>query len=217
VQRILGRFIGGLLLALTANPVPGGGTLQGQAVAAKSLRLEMPSFVTASYGTAGASTIYAGYSFGPGAVAVGLVVNPRSGYRELVLGVVTRAVRGRQGLALALALADAPESPYLQGYLMPGLSLGACALTGTLQLYLPLRGGGTPQLDLSPLRAIVPLGGRVGLGALSTVGLAHGAPPRFRAGPVLEIGIPRGAIYAELRRNLTRARPELRVSVETGF
>jgi len=213
---MLRRLLGGLPLALAANPVPGG-TLQAQAVAPESLRLEMPSFVTASYGTAGASTIYAGYSFGPGAVAVGIVVNPRSGYRELVLGAVTRMVRGRQSLALALAVADAPESPYLQGYLMPGFSLGACALTGTLEVYLPFGSEGTRQLDLSPLRAIVPLDGRVGIGAVATVGLAHGAPSRLRAGPVIEIGIPRGAIYAELRRNLLRARPELRVSVETGF
>jgi hypothetical protein len=100
---------------------------------------------------------------------------------------------------------------------MPGLSLGGCAVTGTLELYLPLGTGGTRQLDLSPLRAIVPLGDRVGIGAVSTVGLAQGTAPRLRAGPVIEIGIPRGAIYAELRRNLTRARPELRLSVETGF
>jgi hypothetical protein len=216
VPRILRRRVGGLLLAVVPSLVPGGG-LGAQAVAAGSIRLEMPSFVTASYGTAGASTIYAGYSFGPGAVAVGMVVNPRSGYRELVLGAVTRMVRGQQSLALALAVADAPESPYLQAYLMPGLRLGACALTGTVEVYLPLGSAGTRQLDLSPLRAILPLGGRVGVGAVTTVGLARGTPPRFRAGPVIEIGIPRGAIYAELRRNLTRARPELRLSVETGF
>jgi hypothetical protein len=138
VQRVLRRLVRGLLLALAATLVPGG-TLRAQAVAGQSLRLEMPSFVTASYGTAGASTIYAGYSFGPGAVAVGMVLNPRSGYRELVLGAVTRAVRGRQGLALALAVADAPESPCLR---VPRPASAGCAVTARWAL-LPLGTGGS--------------------------------------------------------------------------
>jgi len=181
------------------------------------LRLAMPSFVTASYGTAGSATIYAGYSLGPGAFAVGMVVNPRTGYRELLIGAVTRAVLGRQSVAVAVAIADASESPYLQGYLMPSLAVGGVSISGTVELYQPLGAGGTRQFDLSPVRAVLPVCEGLQIGGVYTLGLAQGQAPSQRAGPVVQVGIPRGVIIAELRRNLVRARPELRVTVETAF
>lgn len=48
------------------------------------LRVHASSFMVARYSTGGASSLYAGNSLGPVGLFIAAVVNPKSGYRELV-------------------------------------------------------------------------------------------------------------------------------------
>ena len=50
----------------------------------RSVRLGTSSFIVARYSTKGGSSLYAGYGMGPAGLFVAAVINPHSGYRELM-------------------------------------------------------------------------------------------------------------------------------------
>jgi len=177
----------------------------------------MPSFLYARYATSSSSSLYVGYTLGPAALVFGAVVNPRTGYRELIGGGVSRAMWGRQSITVAFAAAEATESRYLQGYLLPAFALGRVSISGTLELYEPLESGGTRQFDVNPGTVLLRVTDRVALGGCYALGLTSGAGPRHRAGPVLQLAIPRGALTLELLRGVARAKSEVRMSIEAAF
>jgi hypothetical protein len=209
----MGMNPSGLLLTLSLALA---GTAAGQEPS-RRVRLATPNFVFARYATVSASSMYVGYTLGAAAAVLGMVINPRTGYRELIGGAVTRVAWGRQSANLALALADAPEGEYLQAYLVPSLVAAGVSVSGTLELYQPLVRTGTTQLDLNPVSLTLRLGEWVGIGGCYTLGLASGAPSRQRAGPTLQLQVPRGSLRVELLRNVARSAPEVRMSFEAAF
>ena len=181
------------------------------------VRLAVPNFIVGRWASRSASSLYAGYSAGPAGGFVGLVVNPRSGYRELLGGVMTRVRYRDQAATLGLAYADATESTYLQAYVVPSLLVGPAAVSGTIELYLPLEEPGTHQLDINPIAVVLHPASWIGVGGIYAAGMGEGDRPRHRAGPTVEIGVPKGSIKAEFLRNFTLGYYEARMSFEAAF
>lgn len=181
------------------------------------LRLASPSFIFARWGSRSASSLYAGYTMGQAAVFFGIVSNPRSGYRELLCGVTTQIVWGKQAVTTGVAYADASDSRYLQIYLVPSLAAAGLDVSGTLELYAPLDIEGTWQLDVNPMALVLRPLRRLGLGAAYAAGFGEGASPRHRAGALLELSLPRGAVKVEVLRNFVLSYYDVRMSVEAGF
>jgi hypothetical protein len=183
----------------------------------RGIRLSTPSFISVRYASASSSSVYAVYTMGPAGVVLGMVLNPRTGYRELVGGLVSRAVWGRQSITIAVAGADAPESAYLQTYLLPSLVVGGVSVSATFELYHPLQHAGTGQLYLNPLAVVLRPASWIGVGGVYALGVSSGEGPGHRAGPTIEVDIPRGAVKVELLRHLHRPSNEVRMSVEAAF
>jgi hypothetical protein len=181
------------------------------------VRFSVPSFIFARWATRSASSLYAGYSAGPLGGFVGLVENPRTGYRELLGGVVTRAGYRDQAVTLGLAYADATESRYLQTYVVPSLQVAGASIGGTLELYVPLDEAGTHQLDVNPIAVMLHPVSWLGVGGAYAAGVAEGDRPHHRAGPTVEIGVPRGSIKGEFLRNFALGYYEARISFEAAF
>ena len=209
---IQGRILG--LLVLTPALVVAANAQQSQGT---GVRLDAPSFEYARYATASAASLYAARGFGPMGAFVGMVQNPNSPYRELIIGTYTRVTWDRQSVLMALGFADATESDYLQTYFVPSLSKGALMLAGTIEWYQPLERSGTRQLDVNPISLVLRVSKRFGLGAAYTLGLAKGGPPRQRGGLKVELTPPWGEIGVELLRRSSGASTELRTAVSAAF
>jgi hypothetical protein len=201
---------------LLAASALAGAAAEAPPACASDLRLDTSSFLYARYATSSASSLYAGYGFGKAGIVFGMVENPRSGYRELVMGALSRMTWRGQALTVALAAADASDGTYLQTYLVPSLARGSVSVSGTIEWYEPL-GSGTRQLDLNPITVLLKLGPRVSAGAFYALGLAQGAAPRQRAGPALQVEVPPGVIKLELVRNLSRSASEVRVVFQASL
>ena len=184
---------------------------------ATALRLDTKSFLFARWASRNASALYAGYGWGSAGVFFAMVENPRTGYREVIGGAMSRLARGGQSLTVGLAAADASDSDYLQLYLVPSLSHGAWSLEGTLETYEPLQSAGIRQLELNPLTLLRRVGRRAGVGASYVLSLAPGAAARHRGGPALRVEVPRGALQLELLAGLQNAKDELRIGFQASF
>lgn len=176
-----------------------------------------PSFLFARYATRGASSLYAARGLGHASVVFGMVENSRTGYHELIGGAVSRISWGRQAVSVALAVASASDSKYLQIYLVPSCNVGRFELAGTIEGYEPLQRAGVRQLDVNPIGLIAHLSKRVGVGAFYALSLATGEPPRQRAGPALEIELPSAVLRIEGVFNLKGAASELRVAASMSL
>lgn len=202
---------GAVLLLGLASPS------MAQSQGTDGIQVGTASFVVARYASVSASSLYAGYSLGPFGVLLAAVHNPRSGYSEIVGGLVTRVAAGRQATHVAVAVADASDGRYVQTYLVPSLSLPGFNLSGTLEWYEPLDARGVRQLDVNPVTLLVPLHRRIGLGVAYTLALAEGDENRQRAGPVLQVVIPSGTLYAEILRSVHNSKDEIRVGLQAAF
>lgn len=184
---------------------------------ATSLRFGVSSFVVARYASSSASSLYAGYSLGPIGILVAAVHNPRSGYSEILGGLVTRLAAGNNATHVALAVAEASDGKYLQTYLVPSLEMAGLKLSATIEWYEPLESSAVRQFDVNPVSVLRPIGEKIAVGAAYTLGLGEGAESRQRAGPVLQLTIPKGIVYAEFLRNVSNSKAEARVGLQAVF
>ena len=210
-DHIHGRILG--LLVLT--PVVVAASAQGFPEAPP--RLDAPSFAFARYATASAASLYAARGFGAIGAFVGMVQNPKSSYRELIIGTYTRVTWDRQSVLVALGFADATESDYLQTSFVPSLSKGPLMFSGTIEWYQPLERSGTRQLDVNPISLVLRVSNRFGLGPAYTLGLAKGSLLRQRGGLKVELTPPWGVIGLELLRRSSGSSTELRTAVSAAF
>jgi hypothetical protein len=192
-------------------------TANAQQAEEAGLRLNPPSFVYARYATASPASLYGARSFGPVGGFVGMVQSRQTQYRELIAGVYTQVNWDGQSILLALGYAEATESPYLQTYILPSLSLRRLALSGTIEWYEPVRRSGIRQLDVNPVSLVVQLNKRVRLGAASTLGLARGMVATRRVGPMLQLTAPWGTVKVEVLRRSSGRPTEVRTAVVAPF
>ena len=175
------------------------------------------SFIVTRYSAKGASSLYAGYGMGPAGFFVAAVINPHSGYRELVGGLVTTLSWREQALTLALADADASDAQYLQAYIVPNLVAERFQFSGTIEWYEPLESDGVHQLDVNPRTLAYSLSTGLRLGVAYALAWTEGDETSQRAGPVLQVGIPRGQVYGEVLRRFQHDDWEVRIGSQLGF
>jgi hypothetical protein len=202
-----------LCLAIGLTPVAQLASQQSS----RAVYLATGSFIVARYATVSSASLYAGYGFGPAGIVVGAVDNPRSGYRELIGGVVSRVVWGAQAVTIAVASADASDGLYLQTYVVPSLRFRSVSIGGTIEWYQPLEHRAVEQLDVNPLGFTVSLTERLAIGGLYTIAFTEGGPSRQRAGGVVQVSVPHGAVRLEILRTIARSRSEFRFGLEAGF
>jgi hypothetical protein len=183
-----------------------------------SVRVKPLNFVFTRFASRTSNTLYAGYGVGRGFAFVGLVVNPRTEYREVVAGGGIQVLPGRRNSAnVALAAADAVDARYLQLYIVPSLAIWRVLLSGTIELYQPLESAGVRQLGLNPVTATIPLFERIELGATYILFAGAGQRTEQGAGPALRVKIPKGSVTLDLVGGLARFSREARLTVSLGY
>jgi hypothetical protein len=182
-----------------------------------TLAAQTPSFIYVRGAAGSANSMYAAYSLGLAAAVFGMVVNPRSGYHEVIAGGVIRVAHRGGATLLALTTADASDSWYLQLYVVPSITVGRASFGGTLELYQPLERKGTYDLDVNPINALVRIAPGVSVGPSYKIGLAEGAVRKQAAGLMVQTTIPRGSISVEWLAGLARAGGDVRASLSAAF
>ena len=178
---------------------------------------QTPSFIYVRGAAGSASSMYAAYSLGPAAAVFGMVVNPRTGYHEIIAGGVARIAHPHGATSIALTAADASDAWYLQLYLVPSVSVGRASFGGTLELYQPLSRAGTYDLDVNPITALIRIAPGVSAGPSYRIGLAAGALRKQAAGLMIQTRVPRGGITVEWLAGLSRLHGDLRASLQAAF
>ena len=188
------------------------------APARDSARVTPFHFVFTRFASRTSNTLYAGYGIGRTMVVTGMVMNPRTGYREHVLGGGVQLFPGRRNSAnFVLAAADAKESAYLQLYLVPALGLGPASVSATIEGYQPLERAGTRQLGFNPVTITIPAGRRFAAGATTVVFLGEGEAAQYGVGPALSAGFPKGSVALDLVQGVSHYRSEARLSFFVRF
>lgn len=173
-----------------------------------------PGFLVARYATRSSLSFYGGYQLGRAFAVVGMVQNPRTGYREAILGGGWHSLSG--GLTLALAAANTSDGWFAQVYLMPSFRAGRVSVEGTVEAYQPMERRGVRELDVSPIVGLLSVSRAASVGVAYHLSAPENGPSGHAAGPALRIGIPRGSATLELLRGLARASSELRLTVRTS-
>ncbi len=171
------------------------------------------AFLFARYDTWSARALYVGYGEGPWDGIFALVQNPRTGYREALLGIARAiALAPHQALTVAVAAADASDSRYGQVYIVPSLAGGPLRLSGTAEFYVPLESQGAFQYYLSPvsLRAAVHPGLEIGA-TYVLAGQVH-TPTGHALGPSISVAVPHGSVTLDWVVGLAAYSTETRLS-----
>lgn len=188
-----------------------------RATAAQAPSPSGPSFFVARYASRAALTFYGGYQVGRILAFVGFVQNPRTNYREALLGAGATWTRGTNSLLIGVAAADATDGWYGQLYLLPTLHLARLEISGTIEAYQPLDAGGSRQLGTTPLNALVVLSPRWAAGVSYLLSAQEGVPDGHALGPSVRVGVPKGSIRLDLIRRLRAAPNEVRLTFTTSF
>lgn len=179
--------------------------------------LAAPSFVFARYGSASATVLFTGRSFGAVGAVVAMVQVPATAYRELIAGAYTQATWGKQSFLVAVAYADATDGRYVQTYLVPTFKSGLFIFDTTIQWYEPLERSATRQLSVNPATLQVRVERRLTLGVAATLDLALGSIPPRRYGPVAEVTAKWGTYRVEVLHRTTGKPTEVRIAMLAGF
>ncbi len=175
------------------------------------------SFMWARHATQSSSSLYAVSDLGTVSVVAAMVHNLRTGYREVVGGVLSTFSYDRQAVTVALAYADATDASYLQAYFLPDLRGGVFSLTAAVEWYVPLDRAGTRQLYVNPVMLLAQVRPWLAFGGSYALGIAAGARAKHRVGPAVEFRVAPGAITVELLRGVERSHTEVRVAFKAGY
>ena len=202
---VLGAGIVGLILGV-------------RPVAAQSGEYTPHGFLSTRYDSHTSSNMYFGYTMGPVTPMIALVSNPRTDYREHLVGVVRfETLTPRIGLTWAVAGAKAIDSWYGQLYVLPNIDLGRLKYDATFELYVPLEEPGVHQFGMNPGNLMYDVTPIVAIGAVGVWASQSNAPYSFGAGPSLKVRIPKGSITLDGVMGVTRWESEWRISFFTQY
>jgi hypothetical protein len=204
----LGSWVVGLLVTLTAASV----------AAAQDSTYHPHGFISMRYDSWTSSNIYVGYEVGPVRLMGALVSNPRTGYREHILGVVKSVdLDPHLSFTFAVAGAKAIDAWYAQYYILPSLTVGPVELNGTFEQYIPLEAEGVTQYGFNPANLFVSVDKHLRIGGVAVWAAATGVDHVLGAGPSAQIRIPQGYITVDGVMGVTRYESEWRVSFFTTY
>ena len=198
--------------------VVGCGLLAVGALQAQAADYQPHGFLSTRYDSHTSSNIYFGYTMGPVTPMIALVSNPRTTYREHLVGVVRfETLSSRIGLTYAVAASKAIDSWYGQLYVLPSVSLGRLKYDATFELYVPLQEQGVHQFGMNPGNLMYDVTPKLALGAVGVWAEQSNAPHNFGGGPSLKLRVPRGSITLDGVMGVTRWASEWRVSFFTTY
>lgn len=202
-----GLFIVGIFCSVGIRPV----------VAQQSL--EAPhGFISTRYDTHTSSNMYFGMTFGPVTPMIALVSNPRTTYREHLVGVVRfETISPHFGLTYAVAGAKAIDSWYGQLYVLPSVSVGRLSYDATFELYVPLQAQGVHQLAMNPGNVMLAVDKHLSIGAVGVWSSQTGAPYEVGAGPSVKLKLPRGSLTLDVPLGVTRWDSEGRITFFSSY
>ena len=175
-------------------------------------------FLSTRYDTHTSSNMYFGYTIGPLTPMVALVANPRTTYREHLVGVVWyETFTPRLGLTWAVAGSKTIDSWYGQLYALPSVSFGKLKYDATFELYVPLEAQGVRQFGMNPGNLMYDATPRLAVGAVGVWATQSNAPHNFGGGPSVKLRIPKGSITFDGVMGVTRWDSEWRISFFTAY
>ena len=181
--------------------------------------LESPhGFISTRYDTHTSSNIYFGMTFGPVTPMIALVSNPRTTYREHLVGVVRfETLSPHFGLTYAVAGAKAIDAWYGQLYALPDVSVGRLSYDATFELYVPLQAQGVHQLAMNPGNVMFAVDKHLSIGAVGVWSSQTGAPYEVGAGPSVKLRLPRGSLTLDVPLGVTRWDSEARITFFSSY
>lgn len=202
---VLGLFVVGLTTGVRVLQAQGG-------------EYQPHGFISTRYDTRTSSNIYFGYQIGRFTPMVALVSNPRTTYREHLVGLAHFGnISPHVGLTYAIAAAKAIDSWYGQLYVLPSVTIGKLRYDAQFELYVPVQSQGVHQLAMNPGNLMYELSKRVAVGAVGVWSSQTGAPYQVGAGPSLKVRVPKGSITFDGVLGVTRWDSEARVTFFTGY
>ncbi len=175
-------------------------------------------FLSTRYDSHTSSNVYFGYTIGPVTPMVALVSNPRTTYREHLVGVVRfETFSPRFALTYAVAASKAIDSWYGQLYVLPSVSFGRLKCDATFELYVPLQEQGVHQFGMNPGNLMYDLTPKLALGAVGVWAEQSNAPHNFGGGPSVKLRVPKGSITVDGVLGVTRWESEWRISFFTAY
>ena len=175
-------------------------------------------FLSTRYDSETSSNMYFGYRMGPVTPMIALVSNPRTTYREHLVGVVrNQPITDHLGFTFAVAGAKAIDSWYGQLYALPSVTTGPVAFDATFELYVPLEEAGVHQFGMNPGNLMLQAHPQVAVGAVAVWASQSNAPHNFGLGPSVRFRVPRGTITIDAPLGVTRWESEWRVSFFTTY
>lgn len=157
------------------------------------------SFVLARY-TAGASlSVYGAKRCGAAMAVVGIVGNPETKYRAVIVGGGTGIRFGTHaGVTALLAGQHASDGASLRLYVLPRAAVGRVQATATGALKQPLGRGGRREASIDPLAVTLRVSGAVRVGITGVVSVAEQRAVDWGVGPSAHLRVPGGFISLEI-------------------
>jgi hypothetical protein len=175
-------------------------------------------FISTRYDTHTSSNMYFGMTFGPVTPMVALVSNPRTTYREHLVGVVRfETLSPHLGLTYAVAGAKAIDSWYGQLYVLPSVQVGRLSYDATFELYVPLEQAGVHQLAMNPGNVMLHVDKHLALGTVGVWSSQTGAPYSVGVGPSARLRLPRGSLTLDVPLGVTRWDSEARITFFSSY
>ena len=194
-----------------------GSAATAQQAERRGLHLRTSSFVFARYASGSASVLYAGRGLGRVGGFVGMVQNPKTQYRELIVGSYTQLNWSGQSVLVGVGYADASDGQYLQTYITPTFASGRLSLSATLEWYDPLDRAGVRQFDMNPVSLEARLSDHLSAAIAYTLSLADHQTARRRIGPVLEWATRRDKLRVEVLHRTVGETVEVRAVIVAAF
>ena len=191
--------------------------LSGQAPGSTA-RFTGSSFVFVRYKYEGAISAYASRRIGSGMAFAGVIENPYTSSRTVILGSGTRVRFGAPAsIATFLGGAASTDGWSLRTYLLPRFKAGRIAGGGTISATEPLSGSVRRQLSIDPLTLSLRTVERARVGVATRLQAKEGSVPRWGAGPSLELRAFRSAFAVEGISAGWRRPFELQASISATF
>lgn len=152
------------------------------------------AFANARVSSYSAHALYAGYFTGQTLVFAGVLQNPRTQYREALVGIGRRVERSGVELITGVAIANTSGGDYAQFYLLPTAHLGPAVATATVTAQAGLVRGGSRDLTVYPATVHVPAGERMAFGATWIFSGTLGQTARHGLGPSALFDVPGGVL-----------------------
>lgn len=172
------------------------------------------SFFVTRYTARASASFYVAGRVGAAMAVGGLVYNPSTRYRAVVVGSGTKVQFGSgNAVTVILAGAAATDGASIRAYALPRFAAGPVLINGIAAVYQPVTGSAVRRAYLDPLTvsvSVVP-GLRAGISALVIADQQR--PVVLGAGPSAQVRVPGGLLSLELIPTTGPHRLEVRAAL----